>query len=108
MTSASSDAVFRIDAFAVPAAALSPFLERVRLTQAALDALPGCKQNLVLTRSGGNGDFNLVTIVEWSDAESMANAKAHMQARYAEEGFDPANFMQSLGIRPDFGLYQAV
>ncbi len=108
MTIASTDAIFRIDGFAVPTAALPAFLERVRLTQAALDGLPGCKQNLVLTRSGGAGEFNLVTIVEWSDAASMANAKAHMQARYAEEGFDPASFMQELGVKPDFGLYQSV
>jgi hypothetical protein len=35
----------------------------------------------------------------------MDAAKAIVQKKYAKEGFDPASFMQRLGVRVDMGLY---
>jgi hypothetical protein len=66
-----------------------------------LSALPGCKQNLVLTQTGGPGEFNVVTLVEWANGEALSAAKSSVDAQYAQEGFDPVNFMKSLGIRGD-------
>lgn len=97
--------VFRLDHFAVPAAAMPAFVERLRYTQQALDGMPGCKQNLVLTRIGTNGEYDIATLVEWENADAVAAAKAAMQQRYAEEGFDPAAFMRGLGIRADMASY---
>jgi hypothetical protein len=102
----SAQPVYRIDRFNVPAHALAAFMERVRDTQRTLDALPGCSQNLVLTQPDLAGEFNVITVVEWSDESHLAAAKAVMQQRYAEERFDPAAFMQGLGIRADLGLYR--
>jgi hypothetical protein len=99
--------VFRIDKFVVPPAAMSAFMDRVYRIQRLLGALPGCKQNLVLTQTGGPGEFNVVTLVEWANAEAMAKAKSSVDAQYAQEGFDPATFMKSLGIRGDLALYVA-
>lgn len=100
--------VYRIDRFNVPASAWPAFLERLHLTQRALDKLPGCRQNLVLTQPDLAGEFNVMTVVEWMDESHMSAAKAVMQARYAEERFDPAAFMHGLGVQADLGVYRHV
>ena len=102
----SEPTVYRIDRFNVPAHALSAFMARVRLTQQMLDALPGCRQNLVLTQCDLAGEYNVMTVVEWHDASHMASAKAAMQRHYGKEGFDPAAFMQELGVKADLGVYR--
>lgn len=104
-TSAAPAPVYRLDHFVVPAAAMPAFTERLRLTQQALDTMPGCKQNLVLSRIGASGEYDIATLVEWESAEAVAAAKAAMQQRYADSGFDPAQFMRELGIRADMAAY---
>ncbi|SFS02563.1 hypothetical protein SAMN05216570_1632 [Dyella sp. OK004] len=104
-SSANHASVFRIDRFVVPAEAMPAFMERVRISQQTLDTVPGCKQNLVLNRIDDTGECNVITVVEWSGAEAIAAAKTTIQAAYAKEGFDPAAFMQKLGVRADMGLY---
>lgn len=101
-----SGSLFRIDRFDVPAQAMPAFLARLHRTRQALDAMPGCKQNLVLHQEGGAGGYNVITIVEWSDAETLDAAKTAMRARYAEEGFDPGAFMRELDIKADMGVYR--
>jgi heme-degrading monooxygenase HmoA len=98
--------IFRIDRFAVPAAALAPFMERVRHIQQLLDRQPGCLQNLVLVSSEPTAQFNILTLVEWENTQHMAAARAAVQAEYAAEGFDPQGFMRSLGVQPDMGSFQ--
>jgi len=102
----SATSVFRVDKFAVPAEAMPAFLERLHWVDRVLGKMPGCLQNMVLTQSGATSEYNVTTIVEWEDAEAMAAAKARVQARYAEEGFDPPAFMQGLGVLADMGLYR--
>ena len=106
-TRRSSTSLYRIDRFDVPNAAREAFMERLRHVQQALDPQPGCLQNLVLTQPGEGGETKVVTIVEWASAEAAANAKAVMQQRYAQEGFDAAAFMKKLGVRADFGAYHS-
>jgi len=100
-----STSVFRIDKFAVSPDSLSAFMGRVQRIRRLLETQPGCKQNLVLTQTGGPGEFNVVTVVEWASAQAMSEAKAAIDAHYAGEGFDPQAFMQSLGVRADLALY---
>lgn len=101
----SAASVFRVDNFSVPADKLTTFLEQLRRIQRTLWAIPGCHQNLVLTRTAGAGEFNVVTVVEWASAEAMVAAKGVMQKKYADEGFDPPSFMHKLGVRVDVGVY---
>lgn len=103
---ASPASLFRVDKFAVPPASMDAFLARVRRTHRSLGDLPGCLQNLVLQEAGGPGEFNIVTIVQWADAQAAANAKATMQARFAQEDFDAQAFMQALGVRGDLSMYK--
>jgi hypothetical protein len=100
-----SASVFRIDKFVVPADALPTFIEQVHRTQRALGTIPGCQQNLVLTQTVGSGEFNVVTVVEWVNPQALDAAKAVMQRKYAEEGFDATAFMRGLGVRADMGIY---
>lgn len=101
-----STSLFRVDKFAVPAASLGAFLERVHHVDRLLASQPGCLQNLVLTQTEATHECNIVTIVEWASAEAMARAKATLQAHYASEGFDPPAFMRSLGVRGDLSVYR--
>jgi len=102
---ASAPTVFRVDKFAVPRHALPAFIERVCHIDQLLAAMPGCRQNLVLTGAAQGDEVNVVTLVEWASTEAMAAARAAVQARYAEEGFDPSAFMRQLGVRADMGTY---
>ena len=102
----SSPSTFRIDRFDVPHPALEAFMARLRITQRLLDEREGCRQNLVLRGDEGSDSVAVVTIVEWASGEAMAAAKASMHEHYLREGFDPAAFMRSLGIRPDMGAYR--
>jgi heme-degrading monooxygenase HmoA len=98
-------AVFRVDRFAVPAAAMPAFTEALHHIQQILGRQPGCRQNLVLTREGEPGAFNVVTLVEWASADALAAARAAVQAQYAKEGFSPAALMHELGVSADMGVY---
>ena len=99
-----SGPVFRIDKFAVPRDALPAFLRRLHAIDQALAAQPGCRQNRVMTEHSGS-EFNVATLVEWASPEAMAQARAQIQQRYAEEGFDPTEFMKRLGVRADMALF---
>ena len=107
MAPAISGPVFRIDKFAVPAEALPAFMRRLRWIDQALSALPGCRQNRVMTERSGS-EFNVATLVEWASPEAMAAARTQISRHYAEEGFDPTEFMKRLGVRADMGLFAGV
>ena len=98
--------VFRIDKFAVPQEALPAFMRRLHLIDEALSRLPGCRQNRVMTECSGS-EFNVATLVEWSSHDAMAAARAHIQRHYAQEGFDPTEFMKRLGVRADMAVFAA-
>lgn len=97
--------VFRVDKFVVPPASMPAFTEALHRIQQILGTQPGCLQNLVLTRDGEPGGFNVVTLVEWASADHLAAARAAVQKRYAEEGFSPAALMEQLGVAADMGVY---
>jgi len=104
-----STPVFRVDKFIVPADALPAFIERMQHIQRSVRALPGCRRDLLLTQTGGAGEFNVLRWIEWADAQSIADAQRVIQKQFAEEGFDPtAFFVQNLGARADLGLYREV
>ncbi|ABE43323.1 antibiotic biosynthesis monooxygenase [Polaromonas sp. JS666] len=100
--------VFRVDKFQVPAESLTPFIDQIQHVQRTLGTLPGCRQKHVLTQTGGPSEFNVVTIVEWANAQALAAAQAVVQKQLAEEGFDLASFRQKLNVRGDSGFYSQV
>jgi hypothetical protein len=103
-----SASVFRVDKFVVPAESLPEFIAQMRRAHQTLATLPGCQQKHVLTQTGGDGEFNVVTVVEWANAQAVASAQAVMLRKFEEEGFDPATFRRKLGVRGDSGFYSRV
>jgi len=97
--------IFRIDKFVVPADVRPAFIAQMQRIQATLRTLPGCQRTLVLDQTGGTGEFNVLTVVEWANAEAVASAAAVVKKKFADEGFDPVAFTRDAGVRSDQGFY---
>lgn len=93
-----SEHIFRIDSFAVPDEALATFRSTTDRTLALLRQQPGFVRDQVFERVSGPGRFNIVTIVEWSDAAAQAPAAAKVQALHRTLGFDGQAFTREHGI----------
>ena len=103
-----SNPVFRIDKFVVPTDVLPSFVAQMQRVQQTLRTLPGCLRNHVLTQTGGPGEFNVITLVEWASEQAVAAAQIVVKKKFAQEGFDPVGFVQQNGVRADMGLYGSV
>ncbi|WP_349742438.1 antibiotic biosynthesis monooxygenase [Roseateles cavernae] len=104
----SADSRYRIDKFIVPSSALSSFLKQIERIDAELSTLPGCEQHLVLIQEPDVAAevFHVMTLVEWTSPAHLIAAKTHMRQRYRRDGFEPAAFIQELGVRADLGDYR--
>lgn len=98
--------VYRIDKFAVPEQARGEFLDRVAATHAVLQEQEGFVRDLILEQQSGPGEFNLVTFVEWKDANAIEKASAAVAKFHSETGFDRRAFITRLGIRADIANYR--
>jgi heme-degrading monooxygenase HmoA len=103
--SAVSSSVYRVDKFVVPAAARDEFMVRISAIRQILDDMPGCRQNLVLEQTSSSSEFNVVTIVEWEDADVFEKAKDTVTARYKQMNFNPQELIARLGIKADMANY---
>lgn len=101
-----TESVFRIDTFVVPDAARDAFLAKVSETHELLGRMDGCLQNRVLEKVAGPGKFNIVTLVEWSDASSFERARAFMKNRHEQTGFNAQDFWSRLGIEAQIANYE--
>lgn len=106
--SSQSGRVYRVDKFVVPPQVREEFIGKVRSTHELLRTMPGFLQDLVLEQSGGPGEFNFVTLVEWQSAEFVEAAKAVVMAEHRKSGFNPQELFARLGIRADIANYQRV
>ena len=80
-------------------------MQRVQQT---LRTLPGCLRDHVLTQTGGPGEFNVITLLEWANEQAVSAAQVFVKKKFAKEGFDPVEFMKRNGVRADLGFYGAV
>lgn len=101
--------VFRADSFSVPLAVLDDFMAQVQRVDRQLSALPGCRQHLVLMQLdvavAARDCIQVMTLVEWADAQALEAAKAHLQQQHARAGFSPEAFMKALGVRAEKGRH---
>jgi heme-degrading monooxygenase HmoA len=107
-TGSDRNAVFKVDRFVVPARARDEFLERARAIRDFLDTQDGCLKNVVLEQPGDSNSSNVITIVEWRDAEAFAKARAAAAARYALTGFKPEELIERLGIKAEIAKYSLI
>ena len=101
-----SQSLFRIDKFIVPERSRAEFLAKVREMQQFLREISGCVQERLYEQTEGPGKFNVVTVVEWQDAQRMEAAKKLMAERQARDGFRPNEFLGKLGVTGDIGIYR--
>lgn len=107
-TETSAKTRYRVDKFIVPPAAREAFLERVTVTSRLLRAQPGFLRELVLEQNAGPGEFNFVTVAEWSDDAAIEAATEVVARAHAEMGFDRQAFVAEHGIRADIAHYSAL
>lgn len=100
--------VYRVDKFVVPAGAREEFLEKVLKTHVLLRTQSGFVQDVVLEQSGGPGEFNIVTIVEWDSADQVENARAVVMAVHQQMKFNPQEMVARLGIKADIADYRRI
>lgn len=100
--------IFRVDKFIVPENARDEFLSRIMETHRILRAQPGFLQDSILEQTDGPGKYNIVTIAEWKNQESIAAAKEVVQEEHAKSGFSPQQTMERLGIQADIANYTSV
>lgn len=98
---------FRIDAFAVPAAARGEFEAAMRRNLAFLETVPGFVGHMVFEKSGGPSTFNIVTIAVWESSEAQENAGTQVRAYYQRIGFDLPATLSRWGVRAELGNYRA-
>jgi len=101
----SAGPLYRVDKFIVPAAGRDEFLARVQDTHAVLRQQEGFLQDMILEQQSGQGSFNLVTVVEWTNADVVGRVSEAVAKRHAEIGFDRNEMIARLGITADIGSY---
>ena len=100
--------ICKVDKFIVPVAASEAFLKKVRTTHIFLRSMPGFIRDFVLEQVSGPGEFNYVTLVEWSDAAALEAAKAAVQKLHAQIKFNPQEMFDRHGIKADLANYRPI
>lgn len=103
-----SQTIYRIDKFVVPEAVRDEFLRRIEETHLILRGCAGFVRDRIFEQCGGDGQFNLMTSVEWTGMEAMEAATDMVLAARKAMDFDPRKFMAGHGITADFGFYRVV
>lgn len=101
------DQVQFIDKFLVPANAIAEFKERTTFNRQFIKTLPGFITDAEYVYTDEQGNLICITVAQWENREALAKAKETVQAKYKEQGFNPAEMFKRLGITADRGIYTA-
>ena len=101
------DSLYRIDTFTVPGGAREAFLAASTRTIALLRTRPGFVRDRWFEKVSGAGRVDVVTMVEWADADSLRDAVEAVRALHAEHGFDAEAFAAVHGIVGSKAVYAA-
>ncbi|MGO4293057.1 ester cyclase [Chitinophaga sp. RAB17] len=102
------DQVQFIDKFLVPANAIAEFKERTAFNRQFIKTLPGFITDAEYVYTDEQGNLICITVAQWESREALSKAKETVQAKYKEQGFNPAEMFKRLGITADRGIYTAV
>lgn len=108
MTEATKGPLYRVDKFRVPADARAEFLAVIGRTHALLRKQKGFLGDRILEQESGPGQFNIVTIAEWADADAVAAAGLAVGQLHRTMGFDKSEALPRLGVMPDMALYREI
>ncbi len=95
-----------IDKFIVPTEAKEEFLPRLRANLDLIKKQPGFIETTAYEKSGGEGEFNYVTIAVWENEETLTKAKQTVSAEYRKQGFDLQEMLKRLNIKIDRVVYK--
>ncbi|OCO98664.1 MULTISPECIES: hypothetical protein [unclassified Ensifer] len=111
MSSLSTTAVvaplYRINKYTVPVEARQQFVELVDKTLAVIRKQDGYVKDLFLEQHAGPGQFDFITMIEFTNADVAPKVAAALIEFDRELGLDRAALMNTLGIRTDFASYRA-
>jgi heme-degrading monooxygenase HmoA len=68
--------------------------------------LPGFIEDNAYKQTGGDGEYNFVTVAVWENATAINNAKQAVVAEYKREGFDMPAMLARLNIKIDRAVYE--
>ena len=94
-----------IDAFIVPEASMSKFLDEVRKSACFLRTLPGFVEGFIYEKNEGDGPYNVVTTAVWESEEAFANARKSAVAEFKNRGFNPQEILKALGVKIERAVY---
>src|SRR5262245_36440585 len=97
----------RVDSFFIPELARGEFEAAMRRNLAFIEKLPGYRGHLVLDKTSGPTEFNVVTIAVWESQDAYDRAAAEVAAYYARIGFDGAGTLARWGARAEIGAFVA-
>lgn len=100
--------IYRVDKFIVPESSRNEFLSKIFETHRILRTQPGFLQDSILEQTDGPGKYNIVTVAEWKNQESIDAAKKVVQEEHEKNGFSPQKTMQRLGVEADIANYKSV
>ena len=107
MDTSESKNIYRVDKFIIPASSRDEFLARTKAVQGFLKTQDGFIRSACLEQFSGPGEFNIVTIAQWSSSAHVERAKAAVAAFAQEAKFEPQEeFQRRLGIKADLGFYK--
>lgn len=106
--SKAEDRLFFIDKFVIPANVKERFIKQTNYNRNFIKNLPGFIKDNAYESTDANGNVLFTTIAVWENQDAMNNAKEKVQAEYKRIGFDPAEFLKSLGIIMDRAIYKEI
>jgi heme-degrading monooxygenase HmoA len=97
-----------IDKFILPENAKAEFFQRMNDNRAFLKKQPGFISDAAYERPGENGNLIIITVAIWENKESIARAKAAVQAEYKRIGFNMPEMLERLKVTMERGTYQEI
>ena len=94
-----------IDKFLVPQEAIEEFTNRMNFNRNLIKGFTGFLGDTAYKRTDEYGKIVIITIAEWEDEKSIANARETVQAEYKKIGFDLSGFITRLNITMERGIY---
>jgi len=95
-----------IDRFIVPSGAVTEFLNRMKINRQFIRQLPGFVEDNAYRQTGGDNEYNFVTVAVWENAEAINNARQAVAAEYKREGFDMPGMIARLHIKMERAMYE--
>ena len=95
-----------IDKFIVPTEAKEEFLTRLRANLDLIKKQPGFIDTTAYEKSGGEGEFNYVTVAVWENEDVLLNARQTVSTENQKLGFNLPEILKRLNIKIDRAVYK--